>query len=73
MEKNKEEILKDILSLRRRVNITKGEGIREIEIFEEQLNKSLKRIEQTRYLGKKFNTDELLEIYKAYENLRNPS
>ena len=36
MALEKEKLIKDILSLRRRVDIKKGEGVREIDIFEEQ-------------------------------------
>ena len=46
------------------------EGLEEIDVFEEQVEKSLKRIEQGRYLAKKFNEEELMQIYNAYENLR---
>ncbi|MEF9959973.1 MAG: hypothetical protein RR448_01965 [Niameybacter sp.] len=67
---NKEQIVKDILSTRRRVNVAKGRDIREIEIFEEQVEKSLKRIEQARYISKKFTEDELVNIQNAYESLR---
>lgn len=67
---NKEQMVKDILSVRRRVNIAKGKNIREIEIFEEQVEKSHKRIEQARYISKKFNEDELVRIQNAYESLR---
>ena len=68
---NKEELIKDILSIRRRVEVSKGRGLREIDIFEEHVEKSLKRIEQARYISKKFNEEELIEIHKAYDNLRN--
>lgn len=67
---NKEELIKDILSIRRRVNVDKGRGTREIDIFEEQVAKSLKRIEQAKYMAKKFNEEELVEIHKAYDALR---
>ena len=63
-------MVKDILSVRRRVNVTKGRNIREIETFEEQVEKSHKRIEQARYIAKKFNEDELVRIQNAYESLR---
>lgn len=69
MALEKEQLLKDILSLRRRVDARKGEGIREIEIFEEQYEKSLRRIERDRYLAKKFNQDELNATKAAYESL----
>lgn len=67
---NKEELIKDILSIRRRVDVSKGRGLREIDVFEEQIEKSLKRIEQAKYLAKKFNEQELVEIHQAYDNLR---
>lgn len=67
MIQDKDTILKEILSIRRRRNIPQNTGVREIEIFEEQVEKSLKRIEQTRYLAKKFNIEELVAIHKAYE------
>lgn len=69
MAQGKEKLIKDIISLRRRVDIKKGEGVREIEIFEEQYEKSLRRVEQDRYLAKKFNQEELVQIYNAYEAL----
>lgn len=71
MAMNKEQVIKDLLSLRRRINVDKGRGIREIDIFEEQVEKSIRRIEQERYLAKKFNQEELERIQKAYEDLRN--
>lgn len=67
---NKEQLIKDIMNIRRRINVSKGKDIREIQYFEEQVEKSLRRIEQERYLAKKFNLEELLAIHKAYENLR---
>ncbi|MGL5675535.1 MAG: hypothetical protein ACRDDX_03900 [Cellulosilyticaceae bacterium] len=66
---DKESVLKELLSLRRRRNVPKNTGIREIEIFEEQVEKSLRRIEQQRYLAKKFNLEELVAIHKAYEEV----
>lgn len=66
---DKESVLKEILSIRRRRHIPKDTGIREIEIFEEQVEKSLRRIEQERYLAKKFNLEELVAIHKAYEEV----
>ena len=67
---NKEQIVKDILNIRRRVNVAKGENLREIQVFEEQVEKSIKRIEQARYISKKFTEEELIEIQRAYESLR---
>ena len=69
MTQGKEKLIKDIISLRRRLDVTKGSGVREIEIFEEQYEKSLRRVEQDRYLTKKFNQEELVQIYSAYEAL----
>ncbi|MGL4345449.1 MAG: hypothetical protein ACRCTE_09645 [Cellulosilyticaceae bacterium] len=71
MERNKEQILKDLMSMRRRMDLTQLGDTREIEVFEEQVAKSARRMEQMRYLAKKFNTQELLAIYEAYENVRN--
>lgn len=71
MENSKEQILKDLLSMRRRMDLTQLDDTREIEIFEEQVAKSSKRIEQNRYLAKKFNREELIAIYKAYESIKN--
>lgn len=70
MALEKEQQIKEILSLRRRVDIRKGEGIREIDIFEEQYEKALRRVERDRYLAKKFNQEELAAIIAAYESLR---
>lgn len=69
MAVSKEQLVKDIISLRRRKDVKKGLDIREIEIFEEQFERSFRRVEQTQYLAKKFNQDELIQIYKAYEAL----
>ena len=66
---SKEKFIKDILSIRRKVNVKKGEGIREIELFEEQYEKSLRRVEQEKYLAKKFNQEELERTLEAYESL----
>lgn len=70
MALEKEKLIKDILSLRRRVDIKKGEGVRVIDIFEEQYDKSIRRVEQERYLAKKFNQEELQQTLAAYEALR---
>lgn len=67
---NKEEIIKEIMSIRRRIDVTRGRGTREVDVFEEQVEKSVKRIEQVRYLAKKFNQEELEQIHRVYENLR---
>lgn len=65
----KEKLVKDIISARRRVDVRKGEGIREIEIFEEQYEKSLRRVEQEKYIAKKYNQEELEQTLKAYQSL----
>lgn len=69
MAVGKEKLIKDIISTRRKVDVKKGDGIREIELFEEQYEKSLRRVEQEKYLAKKFNQDELEKTLKAYEDL----
>lgn len=69
MAVGKEKLAKDIISARRKVDVRKGEGIREIEIFEEQYEKSLRRVEQEKYLAKKFNQEELEQTLKAYQSL----
>lgn len=69
MAVSKEQLVKDIISLRRRKDVKKGLEIREIEVFEEQFDKSFRRVEQAQYIAKKFNQEELAQIYKAYEAL----
>ncbi len=69
MAVSKEQLVKDIMSLRRRKDVKKGLDIREIEIFEEQFEKSFRRIEQAQYIAKKFNQEELTQIYRAYDAL----
>lgn len=69
MALGKEKLIKDIISTRRRVDVKKGEHIREIELFEEQYEKSFRRVEQEKYLAKKYNQDELEQTLKAYEAL----
>ncbi len=69
MAVGKEKLVKDIISARRRVDVKKGADIRVIEIFEEQYEKSLRRVEQEKYLAKKFNQDELEQTLKAYQEL----
>ncbi len=66
----KEQLIKQIMSIRERMKPGKGAGIREIDVFEEQVQKSIKRIEQGRYLAKKFNEEELKEILETYEKVR---
>ena len=67
MAVSKEQLVKDIMSIRRRKDVKKGLDIREIEIFEEQFEKSFRRIEQAQYIAKKFNQEELTQIYRAYD------
>ncbi len=69
MAQDKEVLIKDIMSIRRRKTIPKQSAIREIDIFEEQVEKSIKRIEQVRYLAKKFNYEELEAIHRVYAAL----
>lgn len=69
MAVSKEQLVKDIMSLRRRKDVKKGLDIREIEIFEEQFEKSFRRIEQAQYIAKRFNQEELTQIYRAYDAL----
>ena len=69
MAVSKEQLVKDIMSIRRRKDVKKGSDIREIEIFEEQFEKSFRRIEQAQYIAKKFNQEELTQIYRAYDAL----
>jgi uncharacterized protein YfkK (UPF0435 family) len=71
MNQNKEEILKEILGIRRRLNAVKRDVTREIDIFEEQMEKSLRRIDKISYLSKKFSAAELQGIHEAYEALLN--
>ena len=66
---DKETVLKEILSIRRRRKIPKDTGNMHIERFEEQAEKSLRRIESNRYLSKKFNQEELQAILEAYEEV----
>lgn len=73
MSGSKEEILKTILSLRRRLSRIEMGINREIDVFEEQMNKSLKRIDKVSYLSKKFSMAELIEIQKAYEAVVYPN
>ena len=69
MNNSKDAMIKDILSIRRRLSKLPVEGSREIEIFEEQISKSLRRIDQASYLAKKFDREELEAIQRAYEGL----
>lgn len=71
MNYNKEEVLKEILGIRRRLNAIERDVTREIDIFEEQMEKSLRRIDKISYLAKKFSAAELQDILDAYEALLN--
>ncbi len=72
MSENKAEILKAILSIRRKLSHIKLDVNREVDRFEEQFNKSLKRIDKIGYLSAKFTVVELIQTQKAYEALINP-
>ncbi len=72
MSESKESLIKSVLSMRRRLSSIPSSGNREIEIFEEQMSKSLKRIDKVSYLSKKFSLADLAEIHKAYEELISP-
>lgn len=69
MNTNKKEILESILNTRRRLKHIPSDSTREVDIFEEQLSKSLKRIDQISYLSKKFSLVELADTLEAYEQL----
>lgn len=69
MSTSKEAVIKEILSIRRRLSKVPTGGSREIEVFEEQISKSLRRVDQTSYLAKKFDREELTAIKAAYEAL----
>ena len=66
---SKELVVKEILSIRRRLSRVPSDETREIEVFEEQINKSLRRVDQASYLAKKFDKQELEVIKAAYESL----
>ncbi len=66
---SKETLIKDILSIRRRLSRIPTDETREIERFEEQISKSLRRVDQASYLAKKFDYEELEAIKEAYTNL----
>lgn len=66
---SKETLIKDILSIRRRLSRIPSDETREIERFEEQISKSLRRVDQTSYLAKKFDYEELEAIKESYTNL----
>ena len=67
---SKEEMVKEIISIRRRLSKVPAGGDREIEVFEAQLEKSLRRVEGASYIAKKFDRAELEKIKEAYEALR---
>lgn len=65
----KETMIKEILSMRRRLRKVPTNETREIELFEEQITKSLRRADQISYLVKKFDRKELESIREAYSSL----
>ena len=69
MSSPKETIIKEILSIRRRLSKVPTDETREIELFEEQIAKSLRRVDQNSYLAKKFDRRELEAIKEAYRSL----
>lgn len=69
MSSPKETIIKEILSIRRRLSKVPTDETREIELFEEQIAKSLRRVDQSSYLAKKFDRRELEVIKEAYRSL----
>lgn len=66
----KEQLIKQIMYIRERMTPGKGAGLRDVDVFEEHVQKSIKRIEQNRYLAKKFNEEELKHILQTYEEVR---
>nr|WP_302597629.1 hypothetical protein [uncultured Cellulosilyticum sp.] len=66
---SKETLIKDILSIRRRLSRIPTDETREIERFEEQLSKSLRRVDQVSYLAKKFDYEELEATKESYQGL----
>lgn len=69
MSSPKETIIKEILSIRRRLSKVPTDETREIELFEEQMSKAMRRVDQTSYLAKKFDMRELEAIMEAYRSL----
>lgn len=69
MALGKERLIQEIMGIRRRVDVRKGMDVRAIELFEEQYEKSLRRVERDKYIAKKFNQEELEQTLKAYEAL----
>ncbi len=69
MSSPKETIIKEILSIRRRLSKVPTDETRVIELFEEQIAKSLRRVDQNSYLAKKFDMRELEAIKEAYRSL----
>ena len=66
---SKESLIKEIISIRRRLSKVPTDETREIERFEEQLSKALRRVDQASYLAKKFDYEELEAIKSAYSTL----
>ena len=69
MSSPKETTVKEILSIRRRLSRIPTDETREIELFEEQITKSLRRIDPNSYLAKKFDMRELEAIKESYRSL----
>ena len=69
MSSPKETIVKEVLSIRRRKSVIPTNETREIELFEAQIQKSLKRVDPTSYLAKKFDMAELEGIRESYKSL----
>lgn len=69
MSSPKETIVKEVLSIRRRKSVIPTNETREIELFEAQIQKSLKRADPTSYLAKKFDMIELEGIRDSYKSL----
>ncbi|WP_054739821.1 hypothetical protein [Cellulosilyticum ruminicola] len=66
---SKEALIKEIISIRRRLSCIPKDETRDIERFEEQLSKSLRRVDQASYIAKKFDYEELEQIKEAYQSL----
>lgn len=70
MRLSKEQIVKEIVNIRRRLRvIPKGEENLSVMRFEDQLEKSLRRADPNSYIAKKFDYEELMQIKEAYSEL----
>ncbi len=65
----KEEYIKDILSMRRRLNKVPTDVNRDMDRFEDYMTKALKRVDKVGYLSAKFTLEELRATQKAYSEL----